>query len=148
MTPQELAALSHYPLPPPPAGVQSNFANPKNRNRPFFIVDSLLLGVMAAFFLNRIYAKTYIIRKYSWDDCKPHVISSGISSLLTLMLVTVMFAVVSLIHYPVMQWRPKPDDRLVLLAARLYYLLHSVHLGYDAAPHLFLLTRLADFWVL
>ena len=70
LTPQELAFLTSYPILPPPAGVQPNFGYAKNRNLPFFVVDSILLGVMATFFLNRVYTKSFIVRKYSWDDCK------------------------------------------------------------------------------
>ena len=72
LTPQELAALSNYPMLPPPVGIQSNFANAKSQDLPFLVVDSLLLGIMGVFFLNRIYTKTFIIRKYSWDDRKLH----------------------------------------------------------------------------
>lgn len=56
-------------------------------------------------------------------------------------------AVVGPVHYSFMQWRPKLDQGLVLLAAWLYYLLHSVHLGYNVAPYPCLLTTLADFCV-
>ena len=76
LTPQELATLSSYPILPPPAGVQSNFANAKNRNMPFFVVDSVLLGVRGVFFQNRVYTKSFLIRKYAWDDCKSCRISA------------------------------------------------------------------------
>lgn len=70
LTPQQLASLSDYPTLQPPAGVKSNFANPQSQNVPLFVVTSLLLGTMGAFVLNRVYTKMFIVRKYSWDDCK------------------------------------------------------------------------------
>ena len=69
LSPQELNSLSDYPLIPPPEGLKSNFGkNARSRNGAFFVVESALLGIMLAFFLNRLYTKALIIRKYSWDD--------------------------------------------------------------------------------
>lgn len=65
VTPQEFAK---YPLLPPPKGVRSDFENAPNRNASVFVVDSIALAIMVAFFLNRIYTKHFIVRKYSWDD--------------------------------------------------------------------------------
>ena len=69
LTTQELDALSDVPALSPPPGVQSNFVNPENQSLSFYIVTSILFVSMVIFFLNRVYTKLLIIRKYSWDDC-------------------------------------------------------------------------------
>ena len=70
MSPEQLSAMASYPALAPPPGVLSNFtSDAPNQNAPFFVVTSLLLGIMGVFILNRFYAKTFLIRKYSWDDC-------------------------------------------------------------------------------
>lgn len=72
MSPEELAS---YPALPPPLGILPNFDNAPNRNMTFLAVTSLLLGIMALFVLNRLYAKKVLIRKYKWDDCKSDELS-------------------------------------------------------------------------
>ena len=61
--------LSNVPALLPPPGVQPNFVNPENQDTVFSIVTSTLFGIMVISFLNRLYAKLFSIRKYSWDDC-------------------------------------------------------------------------------
>ncbi|MCJ1475064.1 hypothetical protein MMC13_003724 [Lambiella insularis] len=68
LTPQELNALSNVSALSPPAGVKSNFVDPENQSLSFFIVTSILLGIMVVFFTNRVCTKMIIIRKFSWDD--------------------------------------------------------------------------------
>ncbi|MCJ1382008.1 hypothetical protein MMC17_005120 [Xylographa soralifera] len=68
LTPEELNALSHVPALAPPPGIESNFVNPQNQSLSFLLVTSTLFGVMTIFFINRIYTKVLIIRKYTWDD--------------------------------------------------------------------------------
>lgn len=70
LTPQELQLLSNYPVMPPPEGVTSDFANPPNDGKPEIVGTSLLLCITAIFVLNRVYMKTFIVRKYTLDDCK------------------------------------------------------------------------------
>lgn len=70
LTAEELSALSDYPALQPPSGIEPNFATPESQNQPLIIVSSLLLGIMGLFFLNRVYIKTFVSRRYSWDDCK------------------------------------------------------------------------------
>ena len=70
LTAEELGALSNYPALPPPSGIEPNFATPESQNQPLLIVTSLLIGIMGLFFLNRVYIKTFVSRKYSWDDCE------------------------------------------------------------------------------
>lgn len=72
MSSEELAS---YPALPPPPGILPNFDNTANRNVAFLAVTSLLLGIMALFVLNRLYAKKVLIRKYTWDDCKSDELS-------------------------------------------------------------------------
>ncbi|MCJ1392999.1 hypothetical protein MMC18_005871 [Xylographa bjoerkii] len=68
LTPAELNALSNVSALAPPPGVESNFVNPQNQSLSFLLVTSILFGVMAIFFVNRICTKALIIRKYTWDD--------------------------------------------------------------------------------
>lgn len=70
LTPQELQLLSNYPVLAPPEGMLSDFANPPNHGKPQIVVTSLLLCIAAIFVLNRVYTKTFIIRKYTLDDRK------------------------------------------------------------------------------
>ena len=67
LTPAELAS---YPLQAPPTGVHSNFGEAENNNKPMFVVLSVFLAIMMMFFSNRIYTKSCIVRRYSWDDGK------------------------------------------------------------------------------
>ena len=67
LTMQELSII---PVRMPPNGVKSNFGDAPNNNKPMFAVTSPFLVIMALFFLNRMYTKSCIVRKYSWDDCK------------------------------------------------------------------------------
>ncbi|MCJ1285460.1 hypothetical protein MMC26_004800 [Xylographa opegraphella] len=68
LTPEELNALSSVPALAPPPGVESQFVDPQNQTLSFLLVTSILFGVMTIFFVNRIYTKAFIIRKYTWDD--------------------------------------------------------------------------------
>lgn len=72
-SPESLDVLSNSPAIQPPAGVESNFSNPENRNPLLLVVTSLLFGIMGIFFLIRVYTKSFIVRKYSWDDCKSNL---------------------------------------------------------------------------
>ena len=69
LTPQQ---LSSYPLLSPPEGIRPNFGNAENRNEPIFVVDGIFLTFMALFFLNRMYTKRFIVKRFSWDDSKLH----------------------------------------------------------------------------
>ena len=57
----------------PPAGVESNFVNPKDRGYIQISVSTVLFCLMVCLFANRVYTKLFIIRKASWDDreCAP-----------------------------------------------------------------------------
>ena len=68
LTPEELNALSDVPALSPPPGIQSNFVNPQNQTLSFLLVTSILFGMMGIFFVNRVYTKAFIIKKYTWDD--------------------------------------------------------------------------------
>lgn len=70
LTSHQLAALSDVPMLAPPPGVKPSLRDPEHNSKPFFIVTSILLFLMAILIINRAYAKTYIVRKYTWDDCK------------------------------------------------------------------------------
>ena len=70
LDPQELYSLSHTPAIQPPPGVEPNFVNPADNREPLIVVASLFLSLTSIFALTRAYVKTFIIRKYSWDDCE------------------------------------------------------------------------------
>ena len=66
----ELAYLRQIPSVPPPPGVTPNFVDPPNDKDALNVLSSILLVFMMIFVVNRVYVKTMIVRKYSWDDCK------------------------------------------------------------------------------
>lgn len=78
----------------PPPGVVPNLVNPENQNRPLLIVASFELGIVIVFILNRLYFKSFSLRKYSWDDCQSNLTLCS-NLWLTQTKVTVLFAVVS-----------------------------------------------------
>ncbi len=69
-SPEEITILSQIPVIPPPAGVESNLINPQGCGLPVIVVGSLLMGLAAVFFADRIYMKAWIVRKFAWDDCE------------------------------------------------------------------------------
>ena len=74
LSPGELAAippsiLATYPALEPPAGVESNFVNPEDRGYIQNSVATVLFCLMVCLFANRVYTKTFVARKASWDDC-------------------------------------------------------------------------------
>lgn len=77
LTSHQLAALSDVPILPPPPGLEPNLHNAEHNGSPFFIVTSVLLFLTTILMINRAYAKTYIVRKYTWDDCKPKSTAAG-----------------------------------------------------------------------
>ncbi|MCJ1470231.1 hypothetical protein MMC07_008876 [Pseudocyphellaria aurata] len=68
LTPEQLNSLSNVPALQPPPGVVPNFLNPENQIRSFLVATSLELGIMTVFVLVRFYSKSFLVRKYSWDD--------------------------------------------------------------------------------
>ena len=70
LTPEQ---LSSTPAGSPPNDVQPIFGDAENNNTPMYVVCSLFLTIMLCFYVNRIYTKIYIVRKYSWDDGKPRL---------------------------------------------------------------------------
>jgi len=62
--------LKEIPALQPPPGVESNFLNPERRTKEIQSVATFLLCLTTLMFANRIYMKSFIIRKASWDDCK------------------------------------------------------------------------------
>ena len=61
-------AVLGLPALAPPAGVVPNFTNPESKGPIFVIVGTILLVLMVVFLSNRIYTKSFIVRKLSWDD--------------------------------------------------------------------------------
>ena len=62
--------LSTLPALRPPAGVESNFANPQDRGYIQNSVMTVLFALMVCLFANRVYIKLFVVRKVGWDDCK------------------------------------------------------------------------------
>lgn len=52
----------------PPPGVTPNMVNPKSTGPILIIVSSVLQAIMVVFVINRIYTKSFISRKFTWDD--------------------------------------------------------------------------------
>ncbi|KAF7502304.1 hypothetical protein GJ744_006147 [Endocarpon pusillum] len=57
-----------FPALLPPAGEQIDFENPESRGPLLVILGAVFLGLMMIFVIIRVYTKTWIIRKSSWDD--------------------------------------------------------------------------------
>lgn len=70
LTPEQPNSLSNYSVLQPPPGVVPNFVSLENQDRTLLVATSLELGIMIVFVLNRFYAKSFLVRKYSWDDCQ------------------------------------------------------------------------------
>lgn len=81
LTQERLQSLSRFPALQTPPGVVPNFVNPENQKRPLLVTASLELGLAIVFVLNRAYTKTFLIRKYTWDDCQSRVLLSPSSNI-------------------------------------------------------------------
>lgn len=62
------AVLANYPAATPPPGVNHNFANPENHGPDLIVIGSILITVMIACVIGRIYTKARVTRIFSWDD--------------------------------------------------------------------------------
>ena len=60
--------LNSLPALEPPPGVKSNFVNPENRGPILISICTILMSFVLILYANRIYVKTYIIRRLTWDD--------------------------------------------------------------------------------
>jgi len=69
--------LREIPALQPPPGVESNFLNPERRSQGIQSVATFLLCLITLMFAIRIYTKSFIIRKASWDDCKCAVMAKN-----------------------------------------------------------------------
>ena len=65
-----LSDILNSPLSPPPAGVESNFINPESDGYVLIVIESICLVLMVCFTAIRVYAKGFVARKVTWDDCK------------------------------------------------------------------------------
>ncbi|KAF2867719.1 hypothetical protein BDV95DRAFT_610622 [Massariosphaeria phaeospora] len=64
----ELAVLANTPLIPPPAGIESNFLDPRTRASLQVSYTSTFLCIASVFYLNRVYVKARLMRCWTWDD--------------------------------------------------------------------------------
>jgi hypothetical protein len=101
LNPEEIAILKMTPAITPPLGVVPNFENPPTIKNIQYGITSPLLALMLLVFFNRVYVKTFLMKKYGWDD-------------LTLLLSVIG----TLVYYSVAIWgtlehafdRDKPSD--------------------------------------
>lgn len=80
---------------PAPRGTASNFDNPVNRAATLTIVSSIALAISVLFFLNRVYVKAGMKRKFTWDDGNI-ILTCRITRGLTYSLATLLLAMVGL----------------------------------------------------
>jgi hypothetical protein len=53
-----------------PDGVMSNLVNPSTLAPLLYSLSSTFVLIMLGFVVARVYHKTYVLKKYTWDDCK------------------------------------------------------------------------------
>lgn len=77
MSTQQLEAMgvdvNDIPLAMPPPGVTQNLAHPASRTYQIYIVSAIFLALTVSFMLVRLYARQYIQRSRTWDDCSCRV---------------------------------------------------------------------------
>ena len=61
--------LSQIPALEPPPGVTPNFINPYTRGPMLLALSAVAIGIMYLFVMARFYAKIYVHKKLTWDDC-------------------------------------------------------------------------------
>ena len=62
--------LEETPLQTPPPGVVPNFAHPEDRTYQIYVAAAVCLPTMLIFASLRLWAKVFIIRAKTRDDCK------------------------------------------------------------------------------
>ncbi|MCJ1380898.1 hypothetical protein MMC17_004007 [Xylographa soralifera] len=62
--------FDELPAAEPPPGVVPNFVNPYTQAPLLIITGSVFVAIMIMFVSARLYAKAFVIRKATWDDCK------------------------------------------------------------------------------
>ena len=62
--------LSQIPALNPPPGVIPNFVDPYTRGPKLLALSAVAIGVMYLFVMARFYAKFYVQRRLTWDDCE------------------------------------------------------------------------------
>ena len=65
------SSLSSLPLAPPPPGVTPNFVNPESRTDQIYVISAVWLAFMILMMMVRMYAKFFVLRSRTWDDCMP-----------------------------------------------------------------------------
>ena len=60
--------MSEQPFLPPPRGIVPNYTNPHSIGQSLTITCSIFLVIMIVFVMIRIYTKSRIMRKFTWDD--------------------------------------------------------------------------------
>lgn len=70
LSPEEITILKQTPATTPPFGVVPNFVNPPSIKTIQYGVTSALLVLMIMVFVNRVYVKTVLMKKYELDDCE------------------------------------------------------------------------------
>lgn len=60
--------MQSQPLSPPPLGVIPNLDNPASRAYQIYIAAGICLPLITVFASLRLYAKVFILKKWTWDD--------------------------------------------------------------------------------
>lgn len=65
-----MASTTIIPAGEPPAGVTSNFVNPRYDGGRFIAISAVFLGLAVAIVVLRAYTRVFIQRCFAADDCK------------------------------------------------------------------------------
>ncbi|KAG9234946.1 hypothetical protein BJ875DRAFT_440805 [Amylocarpus encephaloides] len=68
LPPAVLKLLFNAPVLKAPDGVQSNFIDPETSPSIQIVTTSIILGFVLLFFINRVYAKVFLMKRFTWDD--------------------------------------------------------------------------------
>ena len=70
LAPNSSYDLSQVPALEPPLGVIPNFVNPYTRGPMLLALIAVAIGIMYLFVTARLYAKFYVLKRLTWEDCE------------------------------------------------------------------------------
>ena len=73
LSPELRQILAVTPASSPPPGQKPNFKNPPSRAATQRWITGPFLIIAVVFFVNRVYIKARLMRKWTWDDGKSSV---------------------------------------------------------------------------
>ena len=68
---KDIPNVEELPLQPPPGSIVPNFAHPEDRAYQVYTAAAVCLPIILVFASLRLYAKVFLIRSRTRDDCKP-----------------------------------------------------------------------------